>query len=100
VTPGLAAKDTFETEANGGRVRALFVHEDEAQILSNYGGREGGGQTFRAHASWLNSQWLRDECRRLAVNELAARPWPTVAQRALTVLGEHGDEEDATAARR
>jgi len=85
--PTLTTKSTFVDQDNGGRVRAIFVYEDdERQIAANYADRESGGQEFRAHASWLNGQWLRGQCQSLSVPELASRPWDTVVARALSAI--------------
>jgi 2-phosphoglycerate kinase len=87
VLPELAAKTKFADEANQGRVKALFVYEeDEAQIAANYLAREGEEQPLRAHWSWLANQWLRSECERLNVPTLSARPWNTVVERAISSL--------------
>jgi 2-phosphoglycerate kinase len=88
VTPALATMDRFDDQPNSGRVRAVFLYEDESQIEKNYGGREGDGQVFRAHASWLNGQWLQQECASLQIPGLAARPWATAADRAVALLDE------------
>jgi 2-phosphoglycerate kinase len=85
--PELIAFKAFDEQNNGGRVKALFLYEeDEAQIAANYLAREGEEQTFRAHLSWLNNQWLRSECERLGVPALSARPWEAVLERAVSIL--------------
>jgi 2-phosphoglycerate kinase len=87
VLPELATFKTFDGQANNGRVKAIFIYEeDEAQIAANYLAREGKEQTFRAHSSWLTNQWLRSECKRLGVPTIAARPWHTVLGRAVSIL--------------
>jgi 2-phosphoglycerate kinase len=87
ILPELAMFKTFDEQKNDGRVKALFIYEeDEAQIAANYLAREGEEQSFRAHSSWLNNQWLRSECERLGVHALAARPWTTVIERATSSL--------------
>jgi 2-phosphoglycerate kinase len=86
LTPTLAAMADFEGEPNSGRVRALFLHEDQSQISANYESREGAAQDFRARASWLNGQWLQAECARLSVPLLSPRPWVSAAERAAAAL--------------
>jgi 2-phosphoglycerate kinase len=86
VTPALGLMDAFDQEADRGRVRGLFLHDAEAQIAANFGGREGDSQEFRAHASWLNGEWLREECARLGVPNLSARPWNSAVERAVAAL--------------
>jgi 2-phosphoglycerate kinase len=89
--PELALLDAYETQPNDGRVRSLFVLEDdEAQIASNYLEREGVSQPDRARTSWDFGQWIRHECERLGVPFVAARPWNTVTQRTVDAL-ERGD---------
>jgi 2-phosphoglycerate kinase len=77
----------FADEPNDGRVRALFVSEDdEQQLLANFHERERKVQQVRAHASHVLDRWLRGECERWDVPTVAARPWETVVERALARL--------------
>ena len=71
ILPELAAQAEFAGRANGGRVRALFVQEeDERQIAANVVGREAGDGPYDAslpaRTSRLKAQWLEGECRRRA----------------------------------
>jgi 2-phosphoglycerate kinase len=85
ILPELATMTTFGDEANEGRVKALFIYEeDEAQIAANYLAREGEAQPLRAHWSWLVNQWLCAECERLSIPAVSARPWDTVLERAVS----------------
>lgn len=85
--PSLAVASSFLDQPSNGRVAAIFIHEDdEQQIAANYGEREGQPQEFRAHASWLNAQWLRGECGRLTVPSLPSRPWDTLATRTIAAI--------------
>lgn len=87
ILPELVTFKAFDEQKNNGRVKALFIYEeDEAQIATNYLARDGEEQTFRAHLSWLNSQWLRSECKRLGVPAIPARPWNTVLERTISSL--------------
>jgi 2-phosphoglycerate kinase len=87
VLPELATKTLFANETNEGRVKALFVYEeDELQIATNYLAREGETQPLRAHWSWLANQWLRAECERLGIPAIPARPWNTVVERAISLI--------------
>ena len=66
------------------RVKSVFLYEpDEAQIVRNFAAREPREpeQTKRARVSWLHGQWLADECRRLGLVALPARPWTTLLDR-------------------
>jgi 2-phosphoglycerate kinase len=72
------------------KVKGLVIIEDEIdQIVKNYLLREPnqGMQKSRAEVSWLFGQWLSDECGRLGLPVISARPWNTVLARALSVLG-------------
>ncbi len=87
IVPELVTFKTFDEQNNDGRVKALFIYEeDEAQIAANFLAREGEEQLLRAHTSWLNNQWLRSECERLDIPALPARPWDTVLERAVSIL--------------
>ena len=71
-----------------GDVRAVFVTEsDEAQLARNYLARDGAAQPDRAHESWRFDAWLTAECARLGVPTVAARPWETLFERAVALLG-------------
>ncbi|HWC31912.1 MAG TPA: hypothetical protein VG709_02155 [Actinomycetota bacterium] len=84
ILPSLAIREAYDGVPADGRVRALFLYEEEeAQIARNFAAREGEEQPFRARACWRYSEWLRDECRRLGVTAIPARPWETVLDRAL-----------------
>jgi 2-phosphoglycerate kinase len=76
--------------ANGPRTRALFlVEDDHAQIVANLRAREPSvvTQDKRARVSVLFGQWLRAECERYGLAVIAARPFETVLERALTAIG-------------
>jgi 2-phosphoglycerate kinase len=85
--PSLAVQPSYDGISAAGRVRALFIYEDdEDQIGRNYLAREGEPQPGRARASWRHSEWLRQEAARLGVPAIASRPWETVFERALVAL--------------
>ena len=87
VLPSLAVKHAYNGIPAAGRVRGLFIfEEDEEQIARNYLAREGEPQPGRARASWRHSEWLRREAERLGRATLPARPWETVFERALAAL--------------
>jgi 2-phosphoglycerate kinase len=82
ILPALAAQSEFAGVSANGRVRAVFLYEDdEQQILCNYRARTGEEQTRRARASWNYSEWLRAEAAQLRLPIVAARPWDTVLER-------------------
>ncbi len=84
--PSLAVRPAYDGVPAAGRVRGLFLYEDEEQIGRNYLAREGRPQAGRARASWRYSEWLRCEAERLGVLTIAARPWDTVLERACATL--------------
>lgn len=89
--PALAAQASFNGIANAGRVRALYLHEeDEEQIVQNFLRREpeAGRQAVRARVSWLFSRWLREQALATGSIVLDARPWENSFQRILDRLAE------------
>jgi 2-phosphoglycerate kinase len=87
--PALAAQRTFGDYSNHGRVRGLFIHEeDEEQFVQNYLAREpeSGRQDFRARVSWLHSQWLVQQAAQVGGMVVPARPWETGLARVLANL--------------
>ena len=86
--PSLAVQEAYGGVPAAGRVRAFILYEEEAQIARNYLAREGEPQPDRARWSWNHSEWLRAEAERLGVPALAARPWETVLERVLALLGD------------
>ena len=86
ILPALAVRPAYADVPAEGRVRAIFLYEEEAQILHNYQAREGQHQPGRARASGRHSAWLRQEAERLGVPALPARPWDTLMARALALL--------------
>jgi 2-phosphoglycerate kinase len=89
--PALAAQREFDGFPNEGRVRGLFVHEeDEEQFVQNYWQREpaSGRQEKRARVSWLYSQWLQQQVNEVGGIIIPARPWETSFERVLERLRE------------
>lgn len=84
--PSLGVRPAYDEVPADGRVRAIIVYEDEAQIGRNYLAREHEPQHGRARASWRYSEWLRREAERLGVPTIPARPWDTVFERAHDAL--------------
>ena len=92
ILPELATRADFDGQPNDGRVRALFVEEgDEAQIAANVVSREAddGGDydaSLPARTSQLKARWLRQECDRLGIPTVAARPWASTTERAAAAI--------------
>jgi len=87
--PALAAKSEFDGYPNDGRVRGIFITEDdEEQFIANYLQREpfDGRQEMRAHVSWLHNRWLVQQAHQLDCAVVAARPWATTLERILALL--------------
>ena len=75
--PELAAQPPFAGQRNAGRVRALFLYEDdEQQTLANFVQREPErrAQEQRAHVSWLFGRCLRAEAARRGPPAPSVRP--------------------------
>jgi 2-phosphoglycerate kinase len=91
IHPALAAQASFAGQPNAGRVRAVFlIEDDEQQLVANYLQREPdpGPQTVRARVSWLYAQWLKHEAAQYGLPALPARPWDTVFERAIAAVSE------------
>jgi 2-phosphoglycerate kinase len=89
ILPTLAAQTGFSGIPHQSRVRAVFLYEpDEARILQNFSEREpaAGPQTKRSRVSWLYGRWLQQECERLGLAALPARPWDTLFERILAAI--------------
>jgi 2-phosphoglycerate kinase len=88
ILPEFAARRQFAGQPAGGRVAAVFVcEEDERQLQTNIGGREGWEDAaLPARTSRLKSEWLRHQCETLAVPWVASRPWESAADRAAEAL--------------
>jgi 2-phosphoglycerate kinase len=87
--PSLAAQPSFGGFANEGRVRGLFLHEDdEEQFVQNYLLREPveGRQEGRARVSWLHSRWLQQQALETGCLVVPARPWENSFERILKSL--------------
>ena len=84
--PSLAAQTDFVGVPAEGRVRAVFlVEDDERRLVQNFLGREPeeGEQDKRARVSWLYGQWLREEAQHYGLVALPARPWDDLLDRVL-----------------
>ena len=88
ILPALAAQASFAGEANGGRVRAVFLHEPDEQLAANYLSREprSGPQLTRARVSWQIGRWLAQEAQRHGLPVVRARPWDTALERVVAAV--------------
>ncbi|MDY0814912.1 AAA family ATPase [Kitasatospora purpeofusca] len=84
LTPAVCARAVALGRATGRDVRAVFLHEGEAdRIAANYAAREpaSGAQTGRAEVGARYSHWLAAEARRHALPVVDCHPWSTLADR-------------------
>jgi 2-phosphoglycerate kinase len=91
IHPALAAQAMFGDEANDGRVRGVFLlDDDEDQLVRNFAEREpeSAPQTLRAQVSARWSSWLRAECEAHGVPAIQARPWNTLPDRIIEATGD------------
>ena len=91
VVPGFAALESFRGVPANGQVASLFLHEpDEVQLVANYAGREPADdeQHGRARVSALFGDWLAAEGVRFGVPIIPPRPWSSLEERAVAVVGE------------
>ena len=91
IDPSLVAQDRFGDEPNGGRVRGVFLLEDdEDELVRTFLDREpaAGPQRLRARVSTLWTEWLRDRCVAHGVPVVPARPWDTLFTRIVTAAAE------------
>src|SRR3712207_5199928 len=87
--PALAVRPAYDGVPADGRVRAVFLYEeDERQILRNFRARKGEDPQWprQARGSWYYSEWLRREAARLGLPAVPARPWDSVLERAIAAL--------------
>jgi len=76
-------------------VRSVFLYEpDQRAILQNMLARGRAFQTLLphqqhqlAHANWLYGEWLRQEAQHYQLSVIASRPWDTLIERILDVVG-------------
>ena len=87
ILPSLAVQTAYGGVPACGRVRAVFLYEeDQEQIGRNYWRRDGQDQPERARTSWRVSEWLRQEAQRLGVPSIPARPRETGLERAVAAV--------------
>lgn len=82
--------------ANDQRVRALFLTEDDEQVVQRNmrgwgcgltpAGEASAGLQLHMQGSWLFGQWLQREARKHHVPCIAARPHATLAERILSAV--------------
>jgi 2-phosphoglycerate kinase len=63
------------------RVRAVFLWDEEAQILANFAHREADAQRERARISYLFGQELRALAERHGIPTVQAQPWASITAR-------------------
>ena len=78
----------FAASLRDPKIKALYVVEfDREQLVRNYHAREGGElQHYRAEIGVAYGKRLADACGALGIPVIEARPWETVADRAMDAL--------------
>lgn len=100
ILPALAAQRNFANQhftpaIVSNEVRALFLIESEQEAILRNMRRRGRGfensslkeQETLAGASWLYGQWLRRQADHYGLPVVESRPWETLLERVLQVLG-------------
>ncbi len=95
LTPAVAAAHMYADAETRGHVRAVFLCEDDEEVLlgsmlargRGFRERNEAEQRTQGRASRLYGQWLRAECERHRIPVLPARPRETILGRVLTDLG-------------
>ena len=89
ILPSLFDRTSVRARATNGRVRAVFLTEDDEDALyANFQARQRGLRTS-AHAqkNFLFGQWLKREAERRGIPLAPARPWQSLADRVLLASG-------------
>lgn len=89
IHPALLARETLQSRAANGRLRAVFVHEpDENALFANYLDRERGIDAQaeaelrnEARAKTLFSAWIAREAERYGLPVIPSRPFETLGDR-------------------
>ncbi len=92
--PELAAQRVYANLDSANSVRAIFLVEDDEQMLFHTMLARQRGleqlpvevQRHRVRASWLYGQWLKAEAHQHRVPVVPPRPWQTLGDRMLQVL--------------
>ena len=92
ILPSLFERESVRSRATGGRVRAVFLLEDDVDaLLENIVAR--GSDTWRDDLRWYAQKsvtfgrWLRREAERRSLPTVAARPQETLVERILSASG-------------
>lgn len=83
--PSLFERPSVRRNAEGGWLRAVFLHEPEEATIHASMQARAVGRTDPAHArkNWHYGHWLRQEAERYGLPTLPARPWQTLEDRIL-----------------
>jgi 2-phosphoglycerate kinase len=92
--PAVAAKTQFAGLEVGRQVRAVYLVEDDEQVLLTNVTTRGRGvqaatqEQLKRHTrfSWLYGQWLQQEALHYGLAVVAARPYETVVERMLYAI--------------
>ena len=69
------------------KVKVVFlIEKDMTQIISNHTSRENNGEDYyRAEISASYNNWILEECSKIGITTLNARPWDTAVDRFLQI---------------
>ncbi len=89
ILPSLFDRPSVRARATHGRIRAVFLHEPDADALhANFvaRSRDGWRADLQAHArkNFLFGQWVKQDAEQRGLSCVAARPWDTLVERILT----------------
>jgi 2-phosphoglycerate kinase len=78
----------FTASFDNPAIKAIFLREhDREQLLKNFADREGGDpQYYRADISIQYGKWQAEQCARLGISMIDAKPWDTAVNRAIACL--------------
>jgi 2-phosphoglycerate kinase len=92
ILPSLLERASVRERATGGRVRSVFVHEPDPEVLlASLVAR--GADGWREDLAWYarrsaaHGEWLRREAERRGLPVVPARPQGTLADRVLAAAG-------------
>jgi 2-phosphoglycerate kinase len=95
ITPAFSSRRVYANLETSDLVRAVFlIEQDEKQLFQNAVERKRGfheleleHQQRLVRASWLYGQWLQREAMRHGVPGISPRPWETLEERIIQVVG-------------
>lgn len=95
ILPSVVHRPLLRGHVAAGRIKAAFLIEPDEDVLlqtmllrdRGMAARSASEHRTEARAKWLFGQWLAVEASRYGLSVLEARPWETLAARALDAVG-------------